>query len=451
MRQSEAVHDRLADLRGLNRYLFLNILADSIPWKLAFPLIAAFFAAAAAPTFSHDVAPLLYKHCADCHHSGGVAPFALLTYEDAKRRAALIATVTSKRYMPPWLPSAPRFQHEQKLTDAAIGILRAWAAGGAPEGNSRETPSAPQFHDGWSLGKPDIETAMLHEFAVPADGPDLYQCFVIPSPSPRARYLHALDIRPGNPRVVHHAILFQDTTHTARQRDTGNGYTCFGTPGFLPARGLGGWTPGTQPVVNPEDISETLHGGADLVLQVHYHPSGRPEIDRTRVALYFTDTVPKRRLMDIPLTSNRIDIPAGERAYKVTDHFTLPTDVDVLGIIPHAHYVCRSMYGYAVLPDGTRRTLLRISEWNFDWQQQYRYPAPVRLPEGTIVEMEFTYDNSAENPRNPNHPPARVVYGPGSSDEMAGLHLQVVALDEDGAEELSQALWGKMMRSRVGR
>lgn len=413
--------------------------------------IAAFFASVTAPTFSHDVAPLLYRHCVTCHHAGGVAPFALVTYADAAKRAKLIATVTTKRYMPPWLPAEPHFQHEMRLTDAEIALLARWAAGGAPEGAAKETPPAPTFRDGWSLGKPDLEAQMPAPFPVPAEGLDLYQCFVIPAPSARDRWVRALDIRPGNPRVVHHVILFQDTTRTARRRDTGSGYSCFGTPGFLPARGLGGWTPGALAAVNPDDIPELLHGGADLVLQIHYHPTGRAESDRTRLALYFTDSPPKRRMMDIPLNSSRIDILPGERAYKVTDHFTIPVEVDALGVIPHAHYVCRSMYAYAVLPDGKRLTLLRIPEWNFNWQQQYRFATPIRLPADTRLEMEFTYDNSAANPRNPNQPPARVTYGPGTKDEMAGLHLQVVPVDPDDAEELGQALWGKMMRSRVGR
>jgi hypothetical protein len=415
------------------------------------PAIIALFASVTAPTFSHDVAPIVYKNCATCHHPGGVAPFALLTYADAAKRATLIATVTTKHYMPPWLPSAPRFEHELKLTEDEISVLARWAAAGTPEGNPRETPFPPRFQEGWTIGAPGLEAAMPSTFDVPAEGPDLYQCFVIPAPSAKSRWVRALDIRPGNPKVVHHVILFQDTTRTARQRDTGHGYPCFGTPGFLPALGLGGWTPGALPAQNPPDIPELLHANADLVLQVHYHPTGRPETDRTRLALYFTDQPPKRRLMDIPLGSARIDIPPGERAYKVTDHFTIPVEVDAIGVIPHAHYVCRSMYAYAVLPDGTRRTLLRIPEWNFNWQQQYRYAAPLRLPADTRVEMEFTYDNSEANPRNPNHPPARVQYGPGTNDEMAGLHLQVIPADPDDADELSQALWGKMMRSRIGR
>jgi hypothetical protein len=412
--------------------------------------LAAFWFSPVAPTFSHDVAPILYKRCAACHHAGGVAPFALLTYADAAKRAQLIAQVTAKRYMPPWLATEPVFQHEMKLTEVEIATLGRWAEAGAPEGDPHTAPAPPQFSEGWALGKPDLEAEMPAEFSVPPEGLDLYQCFVIHAPSTRDRWVRALDIRPGNSRVVHHVILFQDTTRTARQRDTGNGYSCFGTPGFLPVRGLGGWTPGALPVRSPDDIPELLHAGADLVLQIHYHPTGKPETDRTRLALYFTDQAPKRRLMDIPLGSSRIDIPPGERAYKVTDHFTLPVDVDAIGVIPHAHYVCRSMYAYAVLPGGERKTLLRIPEWNFNWQQQYRFAAPIRLPEDTEVMMEFTYDNSEANPRNPNHPPARVRWGAGTTDEMAGLHIEVVPVRTEDADELGQALWGKMMRALGG-
>jgi hypothetical protein len=413
-------------------------------------LTAAFWASATAPaTFSRDVAPILFRHCAACHRPGGVAPFSLLTYQDAAKRAPLIAKVTLSRVMPPWLPVMPRFHDERRLTAAEIATIGRWAAAGAVEGNPARTPPPPRFAEGWQLGKPDLEAEMRAEFAVPADGPDLYQCFAVPSGLRQDRWVRGLDIKPGDPRSVHHVLLFQDTTGTARKRDTGSGYPCFGTPGFLPARGLGGWTPGAIPYQAPKGIPALLHGGADLVLQVHYHPIGRPGVDRTRVALYFTDEKPARRLMDIPLGSNAIDIPAGERAYKVTDRFTTPVDVDALAITPHAHYVCREMVGRAILPDGSRRTLLRIAEWNFDWQQQYTYRAPMRLPAGTRIEMEFTYDNSSGNPRNPNSPPQRIVWGPGSSDEMAGLHLAVAPANEEDAEELSQALWGKMIRRRA--
>jgi len=405
-------------------------------------------ALAAEPTFSHDVAPILYSECASCHRPSGVGPFSLIAWQDAAKRAKSIAGVTARHYMPPWLPAEPRFQHERRLSPAEISTLAHWADAGAPQGNPAETPPPPRFPEGWQLGQPDLEAQMRAAFDVPAEGPDQYRCFAIPTAPGRDRWVSAIDMRPGNPKVVHHAILFQDITGTARKRDTGAGYSCFGTPGFLPARGLGGWTPGSLPVRMPDP--ELLHGGADLVLQAHYHPTGKPETDRTRLALYFTDRKPQRRVMDLPLGSKRIDIPPGARNYKVTDHFTVPVDVDALGINPHAHYVCTGMYGYAVLPDGTRRTLIRIPAWNFNWQQQYTYATPIRLPEGTRVEMEFTYDNSEGNPRNPNHPPKRVIWGPGSTDEMAGLHIEITPVRESDAEELSQTLWGKMMRQLGG-
>lgn len=408
------------------------------------------FVAAAPATFSHDVATILYRNCVACHRPGGVAPFSLVTYQDAAKRARLIATVTAKHFMPPWLPAEPHFQHERKLTAAQIFTLEQWAAGGAPEGDAALTPAPPQFAEGWQLGKPDLETEMATGFEVPADGPDLYQCFALPAAVDANHFVRAIDLRPGNAKVVHHALLFQDITGTALRRDTGRGYSCFGTPGFLPARGLGGWTPGSLPFQTPPDIPELLVGHARLVLQVHYHPTGKAETDQTRVAIYFTQRKPERSASDIPLGSNLIDIAPGDAAYKVTDHFAVPVDVDAIAINPHAHYVCKSMYGYAVLPNGTRRTLIRIPQWSFDWQQQYVYSTPIRLPAGTVVTMEFTYDNSAENPHNPNHPPQRVTWGPGSSDEMAGLHITVVPVDAEDAEELGNALWGKMVRATGG-
>jgi len=401
-------------------------------------------------TFSHDVATIVYRHCVACHHSGAVAPFPLVTYAEVSRRAGLIAAVTARRYMPPWLPAEPHFARERRLSDTEIAVLAQWAAADAPEGNPAETPAAPHFPVGWSLGSPDLEAAMPRGFDVPADGPDLYRCFAIPLPRQTQRYVRAIEISPANPPVVHHALLFQDLSGLGRQRDSGNGYECFGTPGFLPARGMAGWTPGTGAVTFLPGMAETLYAGANLVLQVHYHPTGKPETDRSRVALYFTEEKPRRHLLDVGLSSNAIDIPPGEPHYKVTDHFTLPVDVDLLGIIPHAHYICRDMLGYAVLPNGTQRTLIHIPDWNFNWQEQYRYPALVRLPAGTRVEMEYTYDNSAANPRNPHHPPQRVVNGPASTDEMAGLHLEVVPVRESDLEELTQSLWGRMMRSLGG-
>lgn len=413
-------------------------------------------AAGAKVTFARDIAPLLYKQCASCHRAQGAAPFSLLTYQDAARRAALIAAVTASRYMPPWKPAPghAKFAGERRLTDKQIAVLHDWAAAGAPEGDPAQTPPAPRFPEGWQLGKPDLVAQMPEPFTVAADGPDVYQCFVIPLGLGQNKYVKAIEFQAQNRKLVHHALFFADPSRIGREKDSADpdpGYRCFGSPGFLPARGLGGWTPGSGPIELPADAPTVLPKGSDLVLQVHFHPTGKPEKEQSSLTLYFTDTAPTRRIIDIPLGSNQIDIPPGERAYKVRDHFTLPIDVDAIGIIPHAHYICKDMKGLAILPDGTKKWLIWIRDWDFNWQEQYRYATPMRLPAETRLEMEFTYDNSDENPRNPSHPVKRVRWGPELTDEMAGLHVQVIPARMPELPQLTEALRGKLMRSVGGK
>ncbi|MFN7919783.1 MAG: hypothetical protein U0Q16_06780 [Bryobacteraceae bacterium] len=405
-----------------------------------------------APVYSKQIAPILFRHCAPCHRPSGAAPFPLLTWNDAAIRATTLAEVAAARTMPPWLP-APNplhpFRGERRLPDRDIALLRAWAEAGAPEGSVSETPQPPMFP---APAKPDAEAAMRAPFSVPATGDDLYRCFVIPLPLDSARHVRAFQFLPGAKQVVHHALLFLDRSGAARRRDAETpepGYPCFGTPGFLPTSALGGWTPGTELVDYPDGGAVTVHPGTDLVLQLHYHPDGMARTDASSVALFFQPDAPKRRMMDVPLGSRKIDIAAGTSRYVVRDAFTLPIDVDATGIIPHAHYLAREMRGWATLPSGQRIDLLHIPRWDFDWQQHYRWVAPIRLPEGTRFEMEFTYDNSDANPKNPFRPVRRVVWGPDSTDEMAGLHLQVMPVRNEDAEELGRALWGKMMRDRL--
>jgi hypothetical protein len=201
----------------------------------------------------------------------------------------------------------------------------------------------------------------------------------------------------------------------------------------------------------PDGAPATLRKGADLVVQIHFHPTGKPESEQASLGLYFSDKPPQKKLADVALGSRRIDIPPGDRSYKITDHFTLPIDVEAVGIIPHAHFICKDMKGLARLPDGTTKWLIWIKDWDFNWQEQYHYAKPIHLPAGTRLEMEFTYDNSDQNPRNPNHPPKRVVWGPGTTDEMAGLHIEVIPDRMDEMPILGQALWGKIMRSVGGK
>jgi len=400
-----------------------------------------------AVTFTRDIAPILYRHCAVCHHAGEVAPFPLLTYVDAGKRARLIATVTASRYMPPWKPVAGygHFRGERRLADAQIAKIREWAAAGAPEGDPALLPPAPKFPSGWQLGQPDLVAQMPEPFTVPADGPDLYQCFVIPLQVAERKFERAVEFRAGNAQPVHHALMFLDPMHIARRK--GASYACFGTPGFLPEGALGGWTPGAGPIVMPAGTATTIYKDSDLVVQIHFHPTGKMEQVRASIGIYFTAQAPARRLMDIPLVSRRIDIQPGDTAYKASDYFTLPVAVEAVGIIPHAHYICKEMEGWAILPGGRKQWLIRITDWDFNWQEQYHYAPPLKLPAGTRLEMEFTYDNSEANPRNPNHPPRRVMWGPESTDEMAGLHVNVIPEQNADMEELTQALWGKLVRT----
>ncbi|MEZ5399416.1 MAG: hypothetical protein R2729_07080 [Bryobacteraceae bacterium] len=407
------------------------------------------------PVFSRDVAPILHRHCAPCHRPGESAPFALLIYQDAAVRASTLARVVRERLMPPWLPApnaAHPFEGARVLEQDEIRALERWAAGGAPEGDPSETPAPPPTPEHWPLGKPDA-ILRVEAFPVPASGPDAYRCVVLPTPLAANRYVWAFDFRPGSP-ALHHALLFLDSTQAARRRDAeteGAGYPCFGTPGFLPSASLGGWTPGNSALAYPAGAAVRFRANADVVLQLHIHPDGVTDGEaRPELALYFQDKPPARRMMDVALGSRRIDIPPGDARYIVRDHFTIPVPLEVTGIIPHAHYLAREMRGWAIRPDGSREDLIHIREWNFDWQQQYRYRKPFVLPADTRIEMEFVYDNSARNPHNPSSPPRRVVWGPDSTDEMAGLHVQVMPFNDEDASELAQTLWGRMMRERWG-
>ena len=406
----------------------------------------------AAVDYARHVAPILARHCVTCHRDFQVAPFALDTYASAKAHARTIAAVTARRYMPPWkashLPGA-ELAGERRLTTAEIATLQAWAATGTREGAPAAPRSLPEKPSEWALGPPDLVLEMAESFPVAAVGEDVYQCFVIPTSLPTSRWVRAFEFAPGSRRTVHHALFFLDSTGTARERDAaqpGPGYRCFGLPGFLPTASLGGWSPGNGAYEMPPGVALPLRKSTDLVLQIHYHVTGAPAHDRSRLALYFSPTPPTKSIFDVALASRQIDIAPGDRAYRVRDAITLPVAVDLMGIIPHAHYLARQMRGWAVLPNGRRQNLFEVLDWDFNWQQNYRYLRPIRLPADTRLEMEFVYDNSGQNPRNPSRPPQRAGWGPETTDEMAGLHFQVIPANPADAAELAQTLWGKLIR-----
>jgi hypothetical protein len=418
-------------------------------------LMVGFGIAEGGPVFTRDVAPILYKHCAACHRPGEFAPFSVLRYADVAQHARSIARAVTTRSMPPWKAVAGygRFKGERRLSPREIETILEWARAGAPEGDPALLPPTPGFTAGWQFGEPDLVVEMPKPYVVPAHADDDYRCFVVPVNLRHDVFVRAVEFRPSNRRIMHHALIFGDNTGTGRELAAKNGgsYSCFGTPGFLPSAAFGGWTPGTGVIQMPEGAAARLRTGVDLVVQEHFHSRAEPEQEQSRIGFYFTNVAPTRAVMDIGLVSRAIDIPAGDTAYIVRDHFEIPIDVHAIGIIPHAHYICRDMKGWAILPDGRKRWLLWIKDWDFNWQDHYEYTEPVALPAGTRVEMEFTYDNSGANPHNPNNPPKRVTWGPSSTDEMAGLHIQVIPDRMQDAPELGRALWGKIMRMVGGK
>lgn len=399
-------------------------------------------------TFNRDVAPILRDHCVECHRQGEVAPFPLTEYKDAATRAKLIAKVTETGFMPPWKPvrGYGRFSGDRSLSPAEITTLRNWAAAGSPLGRPPTPAMTAATASGWKLGPPDLVLEMPAPFTLQEAGADVYRCFVVPGSTTEDRWIRAVDFQPSNRKVVHHALFFTTTTQKLPAD-----YSCFGTPGFVPASTLGGWSPGNNVLSMPEGTAMRLPKGASIVMQIHLHPSGKTEVEQSKLGLYFAAQPPVRHIVDVALTSRAIDIAPGERSYKVRDHFVIPVNVHAVGIIPHAHYIARDVKGWAILPNGQRRWLLWIKDWDFDWQDRYWYTQPIALAAGTRVQMEITYDNSTGNPRNPSSPPKRVAWGGGSEDEMAGLHIQVIPDREEDLRELGQALWGKVMRMVGGR
>ncbi len=388
-------------------------------------------------TFSKDVAPVLFQNCASCHRAGEVAPFALTSYADAAKRAKTIADVVEKRAMPPWKAApGPAYVDECRLTDDQIGLIKQWTAEGAKEGNPADLPALPKFPDGWRNGEPDLVLEMPEPFTVPAEGRDIYQNFVIPTSFTEDKWLSAVEIHPGNRRVVHHVLVHLDVSGKAREldaKDPGPGYRTWGGVGFPSAGQIGGWAPGNVARRQPDGIGVNLPKNADIVLQVHYNLNGKPETDRTKVGLYFAKAPVDKRARLFPLAS-RINIPAGDADYRVTSSMPVPSDVTLRSVMPHMHLLGRDMRVFATLPDGTELPLVHVPDWDFNWQMGYAFKEPVKLPRGSKVTLEARYDNSAANPRNPNSPPKPVRWGEQTTDEMCLAYLNFTV----DAESLTQ-------------
>lgn len=376
-------------------------------------------------TFNKQVVRILQAHCQKCHHEGDIAPFPLVTYQDAFAHRAQIQYQTSNRVMPPWHVSSAcsEFEGDPSLADQEIQTLSSWVVQGAPEGDPKDLPEPLAFPNGWSLGSPDLVLSMDEPVTPDLSRGDIYRCFVLPTSLTEDRYVSAVEVAPGSRAMVHHVLLFVDTSGVAERLDAldpGPGYTCFGGPGFLPTSSLGGWAPGNRPRPLPDGIGMLLPKSSRVVMQVHYSArSGVVTPDRTSVALYYSKQPVQKRLLVAPVINQNFRIPAGEKDHEVTASIPfLPLPIHVLSITPHMHLLGRKMRVTATTLDQRQLCLVDVPNWDFHWQATYSYKNPVALPAGTRVHLSARYDNSADNPENPNQPPQDVGWGENTTDEM---------------------------------
>ncbi len=382
------------------------------------------------PSFNRDVAPIIYANCVGCHHEGGAGPFPMTSYREVRKHAQQIAELTRDHSMPPWLPEPGHgsFVGERLLSATEMKVLELWVKNDAPEGEPTNLKVLPQWNDGWQLGEPDLVLTMPEPYVLPAEGHDEYRNFVIPMGLDSDRYVIAMELRPES-AAAHHAFVKFDRRGGSRRLDAKSpepGYSGMnaGPDVESPAGSFTSWQPGKVPHREAEDMPWVLPAKSDLVLQMHLRPTGKPESIRAKVALYFTDHPPARLPFVLCLRSTGIDIPPGQTDYAIESRYTLPVSGSVLSVLPHLHYLGKEIHAWAELPDGSQQDLLLIKQWNFDWQGDYRYVTPLTLPKGTTLRMRYTYDNSAENIRNPNQPPQRVPYGLESTDEMGEFWMQ---------------------------
>ena len=378
--------------------------------------------------FTKNIAPLIFKNCSSCHRPGQVAPFSLLTYEDVKKHSKEIVELTAKREMPPWKAKHGygNFEGERRLSDADIKMIAQWVKGGMEFGDEKDLPAAPAFIDSWQMGTPDLILYMPESLTIPSNTPDFFVSFILPLSISEDKYIKAMDILPSNRRVVHHSTLLMDTAGTQRKEDDRV------IRGEMNATNvsaneimIGGWAPGGQVRPYPDGLARRLPKSADLILETHFHPTGKTEVERTAIGLYFADKKQPKEPVNIIYSNVNINIPPNEVKTIKIDR-VLDDDLNVYGIVAHAHFICKDIKVHAILPDGKDLPLLWIPDWDFNWQEQYRYEKPFVLPKGTRILADFIFDNTSENIHNPNSPPSRIKYGGESRNEMANIMLNTI-------------------------
>ncbi|MGE3314062.1 MAG: redoxin domain-containing protein [Planctomycetaceae bacterium] len=391
-------------------------------------------------TYYRDVAPILQSRCQECHRPGQVGPFALMNYKQAVNWADDIKDYTASRAMPPWkIAEGIDFNHDRRLSDQEIATLAAWVDEGTPEGNPNDAPPERTYTDGWKLGTPDMVLDSGEDFVLGPGGRDLFRVFVMPTNLEEDKFVVAYEVRPGNPRVVHHTLNFIDGTGQGRKReeeaqkaeagkgendfDRGPGYSVGMGVGFFPQGALGGWAPGQRPNELPEGYGFHLPKKSDLVVQVHYHRNGRIERDRLQIGLYFAKKSEGMKAYKGGVIAGRFfAIPPVEN-FEVTGKTTVVEECVLHSIMPHMHLIGRQIKVTMTPPEGEKQTLLAISDWDYNWQETYFLKSPITLKPGTVMEVEAHYDNSASNPNNPNAPPRAVTFGEQTTNEMCFVFL----------------------------
>jgi hypothetical protein len=405
-----------------------------------------------------NVFTIIQQNCTACHQTGGIAPFPLTTAQEITKRAKQIAVIVESGFMPPWLPEPnppeTTIAGKRKLTKQQIEDIRTWADAGAKAGTAEPGESTHiASNERWPLGTPDLVLTLSKSYTVPAEGTDVVRTFVFPVDLPEDKFVRAIDFHPGHSRIAHHASFSMDDTGHARMMDQADdvpGYASMGDIGLNLSGSWGVWSPApavgnTNDLMLPRNIARPLPNRCDFIVEVHFNLTGKPEIIQPQVALYFTNEPVRKTPVPVTLGTSFIDIPPAEKSYNVRDSFVLPVDAQLLSIAPRAHYICTRMNVHASFADGRTLQLLRVDDWDFNWAQEYRYESPICLPAGTTIHMEFVYDNSAENPRNPNHPPQRITAGYRPIDEMGLMFLYLVPEDRNGHEQLEQAHRDKLM------
>jgi len=386
----------------------------------------------AVPTFYKDVLPVLEAKCQSCHRPGEAGPMSFLEYKGTRPYAKAIKQAVLLKKMPPW-PADPhygKFENDRHLFDADIKTLTAWADGGAPEGDFKDAPKPVAWVEGWTIGKPDTVIAMPHALDVPATGTIEYQYLVIPTGLTKDTWITAAEIRPGNRAVVHHIIAFLRPPGSPWMADAkpgvpfipGKENRAAGRRGNqqsndLPSELLVGYAPGMPADKSPEGAAKLLKAGSDIVLQIHYTANGTATTDLTRIGLMFAKDEPQYRQLTMNAGQNKFAIPPGDPAYEVKSEITLSDDSALVNVMPHMHLRGKDFLYQAVYPTGETSTLLSVPKYDFNWQLVYYFEKPVVLPKGTKIECTAHFDNSVNNPANPD-PTKEVKWGDQSWEEM---------------------------------